>query len=126
MALHAYRILCCAQILQRSSWCSSLCPGGRKPFADDEGCVHWPVLMMYPEPMQMDAIEDMAETDPLAAHLDVMFPPDSHESGLQWDGEQAYQRHSLQLYYLSHAAQPLSLDQLTEVSHHQRQATWPY
>ena len=92
--------------------------GDRKPYIDDDECVHWPVLFMYPEPMQMDAVEDIAETDPLAAHLDVMFPLDSQgeqASCPEWDSQHAYRRHSLQLYYLSHAAQPLPVDQLSEV-----------
>ena len=88
--------------------------GNRKPYLDEQALVHWPVLFMYPEPMQMDAVEDVAESDPLAVHLDVMFPADASSSP-EWDTEHDYQRDNLQLYYLSHAARPLPVDQLTEV-----------
>ncbi|KAK9813825.1 hypothetical protein WJX73_000343 [Symbiochloris irregularis] len=94
--------------------------GDRKPYLDEQSVVHWPVLFMYPEPMQMDAVEDVAETDPLAAHLDVMFPPDGSNAP-EWDSQHAYQRDSLQLYYLSNAATPLPVEQLTEVLH----GGWP-
>lgn len=65
--------------------------------------------------MQMDSVEDMVETDPLSAHLDVMFPPDGQAQAPNWDAAHAYKRHVLQLYYLSYAAQPLLLAKLTEV-----------
>ena len=91
-----------------------LCAGGRKPYLDEDLAVHWPVLFMYPESMQMDAIEDVTESDSLSAHLDVMFPPDA-ASAPEWDTQHEYRRDVLQLYYLSYAAQPLPVDQLTEV-----------
>lgn len=89
--------------------------GDRKPYLDEQSQIHWPVLFMYPEPMQMDSVEDMVETDPLSAHLDVMFPPDGQAQAPNWDAAHAYKRHVLQLYYLSYAAQPLLLAKLTEV-----------
>lgn len=62
----------------------------------------------------MDAVEDVTENDPLGAHLDVMLPVDGAGSP-EWDTQHAYQRHLLQLYYLSHAAKPLNVNELTEV-----------
>ena len=46
--------------------------GARKPYLDAEGCIHWPVLLMYPETMQQDVVEDWHEGDTLADHLDVV------------------------------------------------------
>jgi hypothetical protein len=63
--------------------------------------------------MQMDAVEDAAEHDSLAAHLDVMFAEDA--PSLQWDAERAYTRSNIETYYLSHGAKPLGLEQLTQV-----------
>ena len=48
-------------------------------------------------------------------HLDAMFDPGAEP--LAWDTNNAYTRDKLELYYMSHAATPLSLDQLTEVRH---------
>lgn len=80
---------------------------------DDAGAVHWPMLFVYPETMQMDAVEDSSEEHTLADHLDAMFAEDAPP--LQWDSEHAYTRSNIETYYLSHAAKPLGLEQLTEV-----------
>ena len=85
---------------------------------DEDGLVHWPVMFVYPETMQTDAVEDFVEADSLQQHLDVMFSPDAPP--LDWDDEHEYTRDKLELYYLSHAAKPLPLEQLTEVSLHVR------
>lgn len=75
--------------------------------------MHWPLLFVYPETMQMDAVEDASEHDSLAAHLDAMFAEDAPP--LQWDSEHAYTRSKIETYYLSHGAKPLGLEQLTQV-----------
>ena len=75
--------------------------------------MHWPLLFVYPETMQMDAVEDASEGDALADHLDAMFAADAPP--LQWDSEHAYTRDTVEAHYLSHAARPLSLEQLAEV-----------
>ena len=93
---------------------ASVCAGDRKPVVDDEGLVHWPVMFVYPETMQTDAVEDFAEADSLQQHLDIMFSADAPP--LDWDEDHAYTRDRLELYYLSHAAKPLPLDQLVELS----------
>lgn len=96
------------------------CTGTRKPYVDNAGAVHWPMLFVYPETMQMDAVEDACEADTLADHLDAMFSEGA--PSLQWDSERAYTRSNIEVYYLSHAAKPLGLEQLTQVriKHHAR------
>lgn len=38
--------------------------GMLKPSADDEGLLHWPVLLFYPEAaMQHDTVQDFCEAD---------------------------------------------------------------
>lgn len=71
-------------------------------------------MFVYPETMQTDAVEDFLEADSLQQHLNVMFAPDAPP--LHWDEDQHYTRSRLELYYLSYAARPLCLEQLTEVS----------
>ena len=46
-------------------------------------------------------------------HLDEMYGP--HAPPLEWDTEKKYGRESIELYYFSYAATPLSLSKLTEV-----------
>ena len=39
--------------------------GSRKPFQDEDGVIHWPLIFVYPETMQNDIVEDAKETDTL-------------------------------------------------------------
>ncbi|PSC72268.1 tetratricopeptide repeat 4-like protein [Micractinium conductrix] len=88
--------------------------GDRRPSLDEDGLVHWPVLFFYPEAgMQQDTVDDVCEEDRLGDHLDLMFGPEAPP--LEWDSRGEYSRENVELYYLSHAATPLDLDQLTEV-----------
>jgi hypothetical protein len=88
--------------------------GNRRPYIDHQGHAHWPLLFVYPETMQIDAVEDSDEQDCLIDHLDAMFSAEALP--LQWDTDGAYTRHSIEVYYLSYAAEPLPLVDLAEVS----------
>ena len=46
--------------------------GTRKPALDANGVV-WPVMFIYPETMQNDAVEAFHEHHAVADHLDTMF-----------------------------------------------------
>ena len=52
------------------------CAGARKPALDAEGHVQWPVLFIYPQSMETDAVEAFHELHAFADHLDVMFGPE--------------------------------------------------
>uniref|UniRef100_A0A0D9VZ20 Uncharacterized protein n=1 Tax=Leersia perrieri TaxID=77586 RepID=A0A0D9VZ20_9ORYZ len=45
--------------------------GVKKPKLDEKGVLHWPVLLLYPEVMSSDFIEDFPETDNFVPHLDA-------------------------------------------------------
>ena len=53
-----------------------------------------------------------------------MFGPEAPP--LQWDSEGAYTRGRVQLFYLAHAAQPLSLEALSEVRPNDPKQFLPY
>lgn len=80
---------------------------------DEEGQVHWPLLFVYPETMQTDAVEDANEMDRLSDHLDAMFSAEAPP--LEWDTERAYTRERIEVYYLSHATNALALADVAEV-----------
>lgn len=46
--------------------------GNRKPYVDDAGDLHWPAVVMYPEPAQQDMIEDFCESNTIGA---LVLPP---------------------------------------------------
>ncbi|KAF0915168.1 hypothetical protein E2562_034080 [Oryza meyeriana var. granulata] len=45
--------------------------GVKKPKLDEQGVLHWPVALLYPEVMSSDFIEDFPETDTFVPHLDA-------------------------------------------------------
>ncbi|CAD6214534.1 unnamed protein product [Miscanthus lutarioriparius] len=45
--------------------------GVKKPKLDEQGVLHWPVLLLYPEAMSSDFIEDFPDTDTFSPHLDI-------------------------------------------------------
>ncbi|GIM08199.1 hypothetical protein Vretimale_12284 [Volvox reticuliferus] len=77
-----------------------------KPTLNPDGCLTWPVLLMYPESGQQDVVEAFGEEDTFHEHLDMMFGPDAPP--LQWDEAGDYTRDRIELYYLAHAGRPLN------------------
>ncbi|XP_075519350.1 uncharacterized protein LOC142553180 isoform X1 [Primulina tabacum] len=71
--------------------------GIKKPMLDKSNMLHWPVILLYPEVMSSDIIEDFCETDRFSVHLDMMFSESSPP--LPWDTGNEYTRDSLELYY---------------------------
>ena len=95
--------------------------GARRPaLCPDTSTLLWPLVFVYPEAGgARDVVEVADEGVPLCAHLDELFceaaPP------LEWDDAHAYTRASVELYYLSHATQPLEVPALIECLH----GGWP-
>ncbi|GAB2213701.1 hypothetical protein Droror1_Dr00018014 [Drosera rotundifolia] len=75
--------------------------GPKKPILDDNNILHWPVVLLYPEVMSSDVIEDFCETDMFSSHLDIISLNMYSESclPLPWDKEKAYTRDAVELYY---------------------------
>jgi len=84
-----------------------------RPTLDEDGMIHWPVVLMYPEVMTNDSIEDFHESVPISAHLDEMFGPEAPP--LEWDKSSQYKRHAIELYYLANCAKPMNEEQITDV-----------
>ncbi|EPS72897.1 hypothetical protein M569_01860, partial [Genlisea aurea] len=80
--------------------------GTKKPVLDNNSIIHWPVLLLYPEVMSSDFIEDFCEADMFSLHLDMMFSDTSPP--LPWDSENVYTRNELELYYEVYPAMELS------------------
>ncbi|KAF7074695.1 hypothetical protein CFC21_079527 [Triticum aestivum] len=84
--------------------------GVKKPTLDEQGVLHWPVLLLYPEVMSSDFIEDFPETDLFSDHLDVMFSASSPP--LPWDENHAYTRDAIELYCQAGDGTPFSKSEL--------------
>jgi hypothetical protein len=92
---------------------------GSTPSLEVDGSVTWPLMIMYPENMQQDAVQAFGEADTFDAHLDEMFGPDAPP--LEWDARREYTRGRLELYYLTHAGKPMTRPQVVEAM----QGRWP-
>ncbi|KAL6208871.1 hypothetical protein ACLB2K_019814 [Fragaria x ananassa] len=80
--------------------------GSRKPVLDKNSILHWPVLLLYPEVMSSDFIEDFCETEMFSPHLDMMFSESAPP--LPWDEEHNYARDAVEIYYEAKLGVPLS------------------
>eukprot|EP00911_Craspedida_sp_UC1_P001245 UC1_evm3s938 len=72
---------------------------GSGPKLDEQGFLHWPVLLAYPEAAQTDFIEDCLETTCFADHLAIMFPHDSVGPVVPWDVDNKYKSDRLAIYF---------------------------
>ena len=95
-----------------------------RPWLEGGRTVHWPLVFVYPESGATDAVEVASELDPISAHLDAMFGTgssggDGSIPALPWDEAGAYRdRKDIELYYLSHATEPLPhAEALADVLH---------
>nr|XP_024932797.2 tetratricopeptide repeat protein 4 homolog isoform X2 [Ziziphus jujuba var. spinosa] len=70
----------------------------RKPVWDkNKNNIHWPVLLLFPEVMACDFIEDFCDTDMFSSHLDIMFS-EIHLPQLL-DKQNNYTREAVEVYY---------------------------
>ncbi|CAH9129453.1 unnamed protein product [Cuscuta epithymum] len=82
----------------------------KRPMLDKNNILHWPVVVLYPEVMSSDLIQDFCEVDRFSAHLDMMFLEDCQP--LTWDEGNAYTRDALEVYYKVGSEIPLPKKEL--------------
>ncbi|KAK7482280.1 hypothetical protein BaRGS_00026523 [Batillaria attramentaria] len=69
-------------------------PSGAHVFQDKDGCLHWPVLFLYPEYGQTDFIQDFHENSTFLDHIQHMFGPGTEPAA--WDEAHKYTPDSIQ------------------------------
>lgn len=79
--------------------------------------MHWPVMFLYEEHMQMDFVADFAESHTFGQHLEIMFPPDLT---LPWDAERKYVLPRLEVYFIANQVDPIVVGQGRRQYHDQR------
>jgi len=70
--------------------------GDHKPMLDKNGCLHWPVVFMYPEFYVTDFVQDMHELRSFKEQLGQMFPPKGTQP--QWDKKKHYTIKNIAVY----------------------------
>jgi len=68
-------------------------------------------MFIYEEYSQVDFIEDFAENQTLADHLDVMFPPNEFAD---WDVYKKYTRESIEVYAILNQVTPVDPSKKTD------------
>ena len=86
------------------------------PYLDPEdGAIHWPVILLYPEYGTSDYLEDVSEGaavgDILAAVLPSEDGPSASASPPPWDQRGEYLAHNCDVFYRSHISKPLPTEQ---------------
>jgi len=73
---------------------------------DEEGHLHWPVLVVYPEFDQSDFLQDVHELAAVADTIALLFDPSQPPP--DWDQGRKYTTSSVRVYYASYACKELS------------------
>ena len=81
--------------------------GDPRPWIDEDGILHWRLLVLYPEVGQSDILQDASEEATVGAILDTLL-----EQPPIWDCCNAYARESVELAYQKRLANPLEHDTL--------------
>nr|KAG5695983.1 hypothetical protein BaRGS_023362 [Batillaria attramentaria] len=85
--------LCCDKMNKHADairWCEA-------GLMDKDGCLHWPVLFLYPEYGQTDFIQDFHENSTFLDHIQHMFGPGAEPAA--WDEAHKYTPDSIQIYF---------------------------
>ena len=69
---------------------------------DDDGLLHFPVLVLYPEYMTSDFIQDFREDQPLSDQFNAIF-----RDRAPWDEENKYTPQSIEVYFEANVSAPL-------------------
>jgi hypothetical protein len=77
-------------------------------YLDKSKEMHWPVMFLYEEYMQMDFVADFAESHTFGQHLEIMFPPGQI---LPWDLERKYVLPKLEVYFIANQVEPVVVGQ---------------
>ncbi|PVD22998.1 hypothetical protein C0Q70_16259 [Pomacea canaliculata] len=75
----------CSSFPKSADQLGPLHPSGASVRLDEKGCLHWPVLLLYPEYAQTDFIQNFCENSTFEDHLVQMFGPDTEPP--PWDIE---------------------------------------
>lgn len=74
-----------------------------RPYVDEEGALHWPVVVLYPGAGQSDYVEDWVESGTLGELLGMVLPP-------PWDARGEYGVGGCDVFFKSNPCKPLPLE----------------
>lgn len=77
--------------------CVGAAAGARVWYDDEKDAMHWPLLLLYPEPAMSDFVQEISERDALLPQLLEMFG-EAAERSPPWDHERRYAVPRLKVY----------------------------
>ena len=80
-----------------------------RPHITEDGCMHWPLLVLYPQSGHTDYIRSWPEVETVAALVNTLLPSQGGSGGLPWDAEGSYSSGNVDVFYRANPvpAQPL-------------------
>ena len=78
------------------------------PYVDEQDCLHFPVVVLYPAAGQSDFLEDVAEVETLGELLGMVLP----DSGAPppWDPRGEYRASACDIFYMSNPCKPIPME----------------
>jgi len=76
-----------------------------RPYLDADECMHWPVLLLYPQFSQTDFVEDVAESASLGDVLAAVMPRGAPRAA--WDTRGEYVEGNVDVFFKTHPCAPL-------------------
>lgn len=78
------------------------------PYVDEEGSIHWPVLLLYPQYNQSDYLEDVQEGATIYDILSYIFQPNSPPP--LWDTKREYVLDNIEVFFRTYPCKPIDYD----------------
>jgi len=76
-----------------------------RPYLDEDACMHWPVLLLYPQHAQSDFLEDVAESASIGDVLAAVFPRGAPRA--PWDERGEYRADNVDVFFKTNPCKPL-------------------
>jgi tetratricopeptide (TPR) repeat protein len=76
------------------------------PYVDESDCLHWPVLVLYPQYGQSDYVEDVPEVASLGEVLAMVLQDEGPSQ--PWDERREYFASNCDLFFKTNACKPLA------------------
>lgn len=80
-----------------------------EPFIDESDCLHWPLILLYPESGNSDFISDFAEVSTFGEHLATVLP--DFGAPLAWDREGRYRVSNVEVFFQETMVRSLPLEE---------------
>ena len=80
-----------------------------QPYVDEDECMHWPVLLLYPQHSTSDFLEEVAESASIGDILAAVLPRGGRRP--DWDSAGEYSEDNVDVFYKTNPCKPLPVEE---------------